>query len=148
MEVGGTSKLQHCWERPEYEKSPGDLLSLKLHWKTISIRCCFQLFLSDINNFYSNRILCIYLFSPSTTNRMQHKAIFLSGIQLIWIQSFQSPKPVAIARCLSSVCPQLGQSWVGKSWIHTFPKGISMKENTNNHLQDLNSNYVCCDDNH
>ena len=44
---GGPSKKQHYWKRPEYWeeswRTRGDLLSLNLQWKTISLRWCYKL---------------------------------------------------------------------------------------------------------
>ena len=42
----------------------------------------------------------------STTGRLWHKVI-LSGVQLVWIQSFPSPRPVALAGQQNPACPTI-----------------------------------------
>ena len=60
---------------------------------------------------------------------------YFSGVQLVWIQSFPSPKPVDIPRLKSQYALH---SWRQKRWFHAFRLA---KWNTNSFL--LNSNSSC-----
>ena len=58
----------------------------------------------------------IYVFThPLHTSRMWHKVNLLNRVEQIWIQSFTSPRLVAIPMLNSPICPT--------SWMHTFPNG-------------------------
>ena len=100
--------------------------------------CFFNLlckfFLKSWDNSYYPQI---YLSNESTIARMQIQ--FLSGVKLVWAQSFSS-RLIAVPRLKNQVCPGI-YPWLEGEQIHTFPKGISMKWNTNNLLQNLYSSY-------
>ena len=68
--------------------------------------------------------------SPST------KVANFTYLQLVWFQSFPSPRPEA-KKIQSDIL--ITNRWKGeKRWTHAFPKGISAKGNTNSLIQDLN----------
>ena len=46
----------------------------------------------------------VYLPNPSAMSRMWHKVNLLSGVQLVWIYRFTSPRLVAIPRLKNAVC--------------------------------------------
>ena len=52
---------------------------------------------------------------------------------MVWIQSFSSPRLVALPRLKNPNCLTGGRG------IHAFPKGIGAKWSTNSFIQDLNT---------
>ena len=48
----------------------------------------------------------------------------LSGVWQVWIQSFLSPRLVAIPITNWTICPIIYHSWMENNWMHIFPKGI------------------------
>ena len=58
----------------------------------------------------------------------------------ICIESFSSPRSVAVLRGKGPICPTIFVlSWRENSWIHAFPKNISSMWNANSLILNLNS---------
>ena len=67
---------------------------------------------------------------------MQHKVSFIHRVLQVWIQSFPSPRLVAILKLKSTVCPDyFTLRWRESSWILTFPESISTMWNANSLVQ-------------
>ena len=82
--------------------------------------------------------VCIYPTPPNEQNMTQGQ--FFKRSLTCLIQSFSSPKLVAISRLKIPLCPNiLHHSKSGNSWIHSFPKDISTMGNANSLVQESNT---------
>ena len=84
--------------------------------------------------FFMSKMLqqCVYVPKPFMS-RMQHKVIFLSGAQLVWIQSFPFYRPVSTRVIDPSLPYNLFIRFI------TFPIVISTMRNANSLVEDVNT---------
>ena len=75
------------------------------------------------------------IFQPLDRSRMWHKVQFLSWVQIVLIQSFPSPRLLAILRLEIQSALIFTHSRRENSWIHTFSNTISTLWNVNSHVQ-------------
>ena len=64
---------------------------------------------------------------------------FLSDLQLVWIQRFPSPKPVATFSLKRPNCSAIYPLLEDYSWIFTFPYDIKTMQNASSILTDMNT---------
>ena len=55
-------------------------------------------------------------------SRIRNQVNFLNGVLQVLIQSFPSPRPAAILRLKSTVCPTIYREIC---WVYIFPRDIS-----------------------
>ena len=80
----------------------------------------------------------MYLPNPFVMSKMRDKFILLSGIQLLRIQTYLSPKLVTLPG-LKNRLPNYLLLGGEKRRLHIFRKDITQKWKTDNLFQDLNS---------
>ena len=89
-----------------------------------------------------------YTYYPNLLIGAGWNSQFLSGIQLVWIQSFLSPRLVAIPRLKNPVSPTIHPELGGRD-LYPSQKILTQKENTSNFSQDMNSdNFISYNDNY
>ena len=54
-----------------------------------------------------HKSLSYHIYRPLRSGRIWHKVNFLSGVLQVWIQSFPSPRLIALPRLKNLVCPTI-----------------------------------------